>query len=296
MHRQPPSDLPIHAKDTDTPGRWVRKGGFETWEGARQWLTQDEDVVLLWDHGRPVHAWTVAGPGGRVGDAERISPYAWRFCSEDHVSLGTLSTDLKRIVAVEHHYSPPADGLEQALWQDRDMRALVRLRPFMKASAVYLHEHAFRPDRKDSGRETFTWEQATAMLSRMRGWGDAPLDMEAPSFAFKDHHAVMFEEVLERVRWHALTPEEFAIDHGRARRLLDEIDGRPIHSVARSERPVSLPLRALSVDGGGNSLSPRLLKAIEEGRCDRETVDLISKMIDYDDERLLADPEFVRGR
>lgn len=296
MHRQPPSDISIHAKDADPPGKWVRKGGFEAWDGDRNWLTHDDDIVLLWDHGSPVHAWNVLGPGDRVGDAERISPYAWRFCAGDHVSVGALSTDLRRIVAIDHHYSPPSNGLEQALWQDRDMRALVRLKPFMKAAASYLFEHAFRADSKDAGREVFTFDQATAMLSRMRGWGDAPLDMDDDRFAFGAHHTVMFEEVLERVHWHALTPEEYAIDHGRARRLLDELDERPIGSVPRSDRPLSLPLRALSVEGGTNSLSPRLLKAIEEGRGDRNSVSRIAEMIDYDDERLLADPGFVRGR
>jgi len=291
-----PSDLFLLPVGDTPPGRWISHEDRQVWHGPTRWLEQRKGATILYDHGAPSKAWGVHLKNGNSGEAEKISAYNWRFQSGTDVMVGVLDMETMIFHEVISRYEPPTIGLEADIWSHIDFRALLRKRPFMAASFSYLTSNAFRRDTMDHGRVRFSPDETSAMLSRMRGWGDAAMSFDDPSFEYHPHHLIMFEEILEDVSWHALTPEEFALDHIKALKILDRLDAVPAGHVPVSQQPKALHFRALTIDGGKESISPRLRRAINEGRCSNDDMNEIIDLIDFDDERMLADLDALRGR
>jgi len=293
----PPAGLARLTTDQNPPGRWLSGNGAESWEGEPHWLVTAGESLLLSSYGRYVAGWDVALPDGRRGTAELVGADCWRLWAAGRAVLGAISVEAGDCVLHPNDSPPyrPSSAFEAALWADVDFRALVRRPPFIGAACAYVASRAFRPDGADAGRFMMTLSEVAAMFSRMRGWGDAVVDVTRPAFAFEPQHTVLFEEILENAGWHALTPEEYALDHARALRLLDEVEAVPLASVAPSERPQVMPIAAFDPEGGAVGPVARMQRAVADARCDAEVYRTFMSLLDIGDERLHADLNALRS-
>lgn len=285
------------AHGSTPPGEWrdIEAVG-EQWEGTTDWITEHGPSQVLWSYGRPTTAWNVELPDGRFASAEVVAIDCWRLWVDGVSMLGEVTISEGRCTALVHEkeqYSPPSEGLEADLWSSRDFRAMLRKTSFIGATHAYLSCNAFRMDMTDIGRFRMSSQEASVMLSRMRGWGTARLDTRHAWFSFPPYHTVVFEEILEDIGWHALTPEEYAVDHARALQLLDRIETRRKGFVADQDRPNIFQLQSFSRKEGAFSPAMRMLSAIREGRCEQADLDVFFKLIDHHDQRIGADLEYI---
>lgn len=297
MTNSPPPGLRQMFPNEEAPGRWIEKDGISVWQGETDWLGRHGVALVHMSHGRPIAAWGVSSDEGRLGDAELVGSECWRFWLDGSATMGTLTilpTECRVIPIADAPFSPK-NAFEKDLWGHTDFRAMLRRSSFIGAAAEFLDGAVLREDGADHGRLRYDGGEASALLSRLRGWGDAAMDMSRPMFAFEAHHGVIFEEILEDLGWHALTPEEFALDHARALRLLDDIETTPVGTVPIESRPTVFMLKAFSKDEGDGAPTARLRRAMLDGRCSVEQHRRLMDLLDVEGERVWADLSSLHG-
>lgn len=298
-----PSDLYILAKGQPKPGGYVDKNETQTstWSGVVSWGTIHGSATVKWVLGHAHGIWGAVRPDGTVVDyCEISSPYgsaSWRFKNEDGRSYthGTvkITDDGVTFTAVDGLpvYSPGTrpDSLEAALAADPIFIGRLQDDAFAYAANDYLSDRIFRRDTASEGRWSMTPRQIAKMIADMRGLGETYVDFYRFSGPFSAKHTVEFEETLERIGWHVLVPEEYAVDHASALKLLANAEARASGSVEAADRPKIYKL--MSARAARRAADPinRMHVAASEGRVDQSEFAAFFDLFDYDGERAGAD-------
>lgn len=295
----PDNIVTLNAED-ELPGRWVdSETGGQVWQGESHWLTRAGQSTLEWVLGKPHRVWHADGPDGPVY-AVSVPPHGtlWRIRTDDGYRFGTLSltsSGCRFVPAETPEYQPEHGGLEAALWDHAPFRERINTDSFAEAVNHYLRNKEFRQDLSDTGRWALSWRTIGGMIASMRNKGEIYLDfyLDIDHGPISDNEILAFEEMLEAVGWHDLTPEEYAIDHGKALTLLGEVENRVPNTILEADRPRVLGIRPGNPPEGHDPIS-RMHRASSEGKVSQSEFNSFFNLVDLDHQRLGADPGAVR--
>lgn len=285
------------------PGKWVKDSKSKTsqWSGMVSWLTEHGDAAIEWTLGKPQRIWNARSPDGAVVSFCEVSspndPDLWRRPNPSGRGYIAGAVEIKTDgIAFTDHPSttpelpaPDPDRLGACLALDGQFLMRIQDDEFAAAVNEYLRNREFRRDATSEGRWALTWRSIGGLVADLRGIGESYLDFYLGDRQFRPEHTVEFEEMLERMGWHALTPEEYARDHQVSIAILYEVELRPEGSVPTEERPRIYrlePARKARDDGG---LVSRMHRAARQGRVTEAEFDRFFSHLDLDNERTGAD-------
>lgn len=292
-----PSQLHILAPGEPKPGAYVRSSELGmVWSGAVSWGTRHGDATIHWLLGKMHGIWNARRPDGQtVHYCEVVAPYedsSWRYLNADERSFthGTISVSEQGVIftAREGVDTLPVhrpDDLESVLARDLAFLSLLRSNDqFAHATYAYLTNRIFRRDDASEGRWQMSWRMLAGMIARMRGLGETYIDFYVTNGSFLDEHTLAFEEVLERLGWHALLPEEYADDHAKAMAVLQRAEDRPAGTIAADERPKVIPLVPRSASNKTDPVT-RMHRMAAQGRVSQDDFTAFFDLYDLANER-----------
>lgn len=295
-------NLPVIAQGASL-GEWKNSGtGSSTWVGEMAWLTCHGKASLKFVLGKPFAVYDVALPDGSRApycEVDLSSAGLWRIRAEPGPGyrVGTVEigeteitfTPVPQPLAKIDLPSGNRADLAFCLSTDAECRRQVGDLAVAHALYHYLCNRSFRRDLSESDRWSLSWRSIGQLVASMRDIGENYTDFYLADGDFAAEHTVIVEEMLERLGWHAMTPEDFAADHVKALAILQMVEARPANSVAPSARAMVYRFARSEDQPHGADPASRMHRACAEGRASQAESDHFFDLADLLNERAGAD-------
>lgn len=199
-------------KGQPAPGGWVTdERGMKTWSGEMSWTTRHGGAEVDWLLGQPQSCRGVDnGTGDKIAvQACVMSEFlnrgtlVFRYKSDDRwihgrIAIADDGVTFEADDVLISEEETEANGLEQALYADNEIKALVQNEEF----ATGLYAAMCNVDWQKEGETTWScsWRYAGGIVAKLRGRGEYYLDFYCSGNEGKVASDV--QAVLARLGWH----------------------------------------------------------------------------------------------